>query len=148
MFFYTTIESRENSYNRSRSSSISSIDKDSKEAITALYFMESFARKNDPTVSPCLFVGTSLGMVLIISLNLPSADEQRFTEPVMVLPSGKTFYLFLNWSFFTFRYKIIYNINLYWSGIKIVSILYIGNYWKFHKSYIIPTPVIQQITIP
>uniref|UniRef100_A0A8C7B9U7 Syntaxin binding protein 5L n=1 Tax=Neovison vison TaxID=452646 RepID=A0A8C7B9U7_NEOVI len=81
-------ESRENSYNRSRSSSISSIDKDSKEAITALYFMESFARKNDPTVSPCLFVGTSLGMVLIISLNLPSADEQRFTEPVMVFPSG------------------------------------------------------------
>uniref|UniRef100_A0A8C4M4A3 Syntaxin binding protein 5 like n=1 Tax=Equus asinus asinus TaxID=83772 RepID=A0A8C4M4A3_EQUAS len=81
-------ESRENSYNRSRSSSISSIDKDSKEAITALYFMESFARKNDSTVSPCLFVGTSLGMVLIISLNLPSADEQRFTEPVMVLPSG------------------------------------------------------------
>uniref|UniRef100_A0A8D1DZP1 Lethal giant larvae homologue 2 domain-containing protein n=1 Tax=Sus scrofa TaxID=9823 RepID=A0A8D1DZP1_PIG len=81
-------ESRENSYNRSRSSSISSIDKDSKEAITALYFMESFARKNDSTISPCLFVGTSLGMVLIISLNLPSTDEQRFTEPVMVLPSG------------------------------------------------------------
>uniref|UniRef100_A0A8C9C4V3 Syntaxin binding protein 5L n=1 Tax=Phocoena sinus TaxID=42100 RepID=A0A8C9C4V3_PHOSS len=81
-------ESRENSYNRSRSSSISSIDKDSKEAITALYFMESFVRKNDCTISPCLFVGTSLGMVLIISLNLPSADEQRFTEPVMVLPSG------------------------------------------------------------
>uniref|UniRef100_A0A8D1HSG6 Syntaxin-binding protein 5-like n=1 Tax=Sus scrofa TaxID=9823 RepID=A0A8D1HSG6_PIG len=84
----TAEESRENSYNRSRSSSISSIDKDSKEAITALYFMESFARKNDSTISPCLFVGTSLGMVLIISLNLPSTDEQRFTEPVMVLPSG------------------------------------------------------------
>uniref|UniRef100_A0A2K6MGM6 Syntaxin binding protein 5L n=1 Tax=Rhinopithecus bieti TaxID=61621 RepID=A0A2K6MGM6_RHIBE len=81
-------KNRENSYNRSRSSSISSIDKDSKEAITALYFMESFARKNDSTISPCLFVGTSLGMVLIISLNLPLADEQRFTEPVMVLPSG------------------------------------------------------------
>lgn len=84
----TTEEARENSYNRSRSSSISSIDKDSKEAVTALYFMESFARKNDSTVSPCLFVGTSLGMVLLISLNLPSSDEQRFTEPVMVLPSG------------------------------------------------------------
>ncbi|XP_037692323.1 syntaxin-binding protein 5-like isoform X2 [Choloepus didactylus] len=84
----TTEENRENSYNRSRSSSISSIDKDSKEAITALHFMESFARKNDSIISPCLFVGTSLGMVLIISLNLPSADEQRFTEPVMVLPSG------------------------------------------------------------
>ncbi|XP_075818416.1 syntaxin-binding protein 5-like isoform X15 [Microtus pennsylvanicus] len=83
-----TSEARENSYNRSRSSSISSIDKDSKEAVTALYFMESFARKNDSTISPCLFVGTSLGMVLLISLNLPSSDEQRCTEPVMVLPSG------------------------------------------------------------
>ncbi|XP_076799023.1 syntaxin-binding protein 5-like isoform X5 [Arvicanthis niloticus] len=81
-------ETRENSYNRSRSSSISSIDKDSKEAITALYFMESFARKNDSTISPCLFVGTSLGMVVLISLSLPSSDEQRFTEPVVVLPSG------------------------------------------------------------
>ncbi|XP_060226345.1 syntaxin-binding protein 5-like isoform X6 [Meriones unguiculatus] len=83
-----TSEARENSYSRSRSSSLSSIDKDSKEAITALHFMESFARKNDSTVSPCLFVGTSLGMVLLISLNLPPSDEQRFTEPVMVLPSG------------------------------------------------------------
>ncbi|EHB06669.1 Syntaxin-binding protein 5-like protein [Heterocephalus glaber] len=84
----TAEENRENSYNRSRSSSISSIDKDSKEAITALYFMESFARKNDSTISPCLFVGTSLGMVLIFSLNLPISDEQRFTEPIMVQPSG------------------------------------------------------------
>ncbi|XP_056649490.1 syntaxin-binding protein 5-like isoform X6 [Monodelphis domestica] len=84
----TTEESRENSYNRSRSSSISSIDKESKEAITALYFMESFARKNDSTISPCLWVGTSLGMVLMISLNLPSTDEQRYTEPVLVSPSG------------------------------------------------------------
>nr|XP_020841557.1 syntaxin-binding protein 5-like isoform X3 [Phascolarctos cinereus] len=84
----TTEESRENSYNRSRSSSISSIDKESKEAITALYFMESFARKNDMTISPCLWVGTSLGMVLMISFNLPSTDEQRYTEPVLVSPSG------------------------------------------------------------
>uniref|UniRef100_A0A7N4NM33 Syntaxin-binding protein 5-like n=1 Tax=Sarcophilus harrisii TaxID=9305 RepID=A0A7N4NM33_SARHA len=84
----TTEESRENSYNRSRSSSISSIDKDSKEAITSLYFMESFARKNDMTISPCLWVGTSLGMVLMISFNLPSTDEQRYTEPVLVSPSG------------------------------------------------------------
>ncbi|KAM4699212.1 syntaxin-binding protein 5-like isoform 3-T3 [Discoglossus pictus] len=81
-------ESRESSFSRSRSSSVSSIDKESKEAITALYFMESFARKNDPTPSPCLWVGTSLGMVLLISLNLPSTEEQRLTEPVMVSPSG------------------------------------------------------------
>ncbi|XP_064413227.1 syntaxin-binding protein 5-like isoform X2 [Latimeria chalumnae] len=84
----TTEESRENSFSRSRSSSVASIDKETKEAITALYFMESFARKTDQTISPCLWVGTSLGMVLVISLNLPSAEEQRQTEPVMVSPSG------------------------------------------------------------
>ncbi|KGL85255.1 Syntaxin-binding protein 5-like, partial [Tinamus guttatus] len=84
----TDLENRENSFSRSRSSSVSSIDRDSKEAITALYFMESFARKNDSAVSPCLWVGTGLGMVLILSLNLPAGDELRQTEPVMVSPSG------------------------------------------------------------
>uniref|UniRef100_A0A8C6IV04 Syntaxin-binding protein 5-like n=1 Tax=Melopsittacus undulatus TaxID=13146 RepID=A0A8C6IV04_MELUD len=84
----TTEENRENSFSRSRSSSVSSIDRDSKEAITALYFMESFARKNDSAVSSCLWVGTGLGMVLILSLNLPASDELRQSEPVMVSPSG------------------------------------------------------------
>ncbi|XP_053561114.1 syntaxin-binding protein 5-like [Bombina bombina] len=81
-------ESKENSFSRSRSSSVSSIDKDSKDAITAMYFMESFARKTDQAPTPCLWVGTSLGMVLIISLNLPPTEEQRLTEPVVVSPSG------------------------------------------------------------
>ncbi|XP_072278952.1 syntaxin-binding protein 5-like [Pyxicephalus adspersus] len=84
----TNEESRESSFSRSRSSSVSSIDKEAKEAITALYFMESFARKNDPSPSPCLWVGTSLGMVLIISLNVPASEEQRQMEPVVVTPSG------------------------------------------------------------
>ncbi|NXA10587.1 STB5L protein, partial [Sapayoa aenigma] len=84
----TDLENRENSFSRSRSSSVSSIDRDSKEAITALYFMESFARKNDSAVSSCLWVGTGLGMVLILSLNLPASDDSRQSEPVMVSPSG------------------------------------------------------------
>uniref|UniRef100_A0A8B9IYZ5 Syntaxin binding protein 5 like n=1 Tax=Amazona collaria TaxID=241587 RepID=A0A8B9IYZ5_9PSIT len=84
----TTEENRENSFSRSRSSSVSSIDRDSKESITALYFMESFARKNDSAVSSCLWVGTGLGMVLILSLNLPATDDLRLSEPVMVSPSG------------------------------------------------------------
>ncbi|KAJ7315826.1 hypothetical protein JRQ81_001988 [Phrynocephalus forsythii] len=84
----TTEDNRENSMSHSRSSSVSSIDKESKEAITALYFTESFARKNDTTVSPCLWVGTGLGMVLTVSLNLPTADELRQTEPAMASPSG------------------------------------------------------------
>lgn len=95
VFIYT--ENRENSFSRSRSSSVSSIDRDSKEAITALYFMESFARKNDSAVSPCLWVGTGLGMVLILSLNLPASDDLRQSEPVMVSPSGKSaaFFVFV-----------------------------------------------------
>ncbi|XP_053860694.1 syntaxin-binding protein 5-like isoform X10 [Vidua macroura] len=83
-----TSENRENSFSRSRSSSVSSIDRDSKEAITALYFMESFARKNDSAVSSCLWVGTGLGMVIILSLNLPASDNLRQSEPVVVSPSG------------------------------------------------------------
>lgn len=93
VFIYA--ENRENSFSRSRSSSVSSIDRDSKEAITALYFMESFARKNDSAVSPCLWVGTGLGMVLILSLNLPASDDLRQSEPVMVSPSGKSAAVFL-----------------------------------------------------
>ncbi|XP_075710837.1 syntaxin-binding protein 5-like isoform X8 [Rhinoderma darwinii] len=84
----TTEESREGSFSRSRSSSVSSIDKETKEAITALYFMETFARKNDQAPSPCLWVGTSLGMVLIISLNVPPTEDQRQSEAVQVSPSG------------------------------------------------------------
>ncbi|XP_054125681.1 syntaxin-binding protein 5-like isoform X6 [Melozone crissalis] len=83
-----TSENRENSFSRSRSSSVSSIDRDSKEAITALFFMESFARKNDSAVSSCLWVGTGLGMVIILSLNLPASDDLRHSEPVVVSPSG------------------------------------------------------------
>lgn len=88
-------ENRENSFSRSRSSSVSSIDRDSKEAITALYFMESFARKNDSAVSSCLWVGTGLGMVIILSLNLPASDDLRQSEPVMVSLSGESAALFL-----------------------------------------------------
>ncbi|XP_072441393.1 syntaxin-binding protein 5-like [Chiloscyllium punctatum] len=94
-------ESKENSFNRSRSSSVSSIDKESKEAITALYFMESFSRKMDSTLSPCLWVGTSLGTVLVISLNLPP-EEQRYSEPLMVSPSGTV--LMLKGALLTFSF--------------------------------------------
>ncbi|XP_038613515.1 syntaxin-binding protein 5-like isoform X3 [Tachyglossus aculeatus] len=81
-------ENRENSSNRSRSSSVSSIDKESKEAVTALFFTESFARKQDQAPSPCLWVGTGLGVVTLISLTLPAPDEPRGADPVAVSPSG------------------------------------------------------------
>ncbi|XP_028993300.1 syntaxin-binding protein 5-like isoform X8 [Betta splendens] len=83
-----TEESRENSFSRSRSSSVSSIDRDTKEAVTTLQFGESFARKSDALPTPCLWVGTSLGVVLVIPMSIPTDQEERMEEPVTIGPSG------------------------------------------------------------
>ncbi|XP_078505378.1 syntaxin-binding protein 5 isoform X5 [Lissotriton helveticus] len=82
------LDVRDNSFSRSRSSSVTSIDKESREAISALHFCETFTRKPDTSTSPCLWVGTTLGTVLVIVLNLPPAGEQRLDQPVIVSPSG------------------------------------------------------------
>ncbi|XP_049449188.1 syntaxin-binding protein 5-like isoform X10 [Epinephelus fuscoguttatus] len=83
-----TSESRENSFSRSRSSSVSSIDRDTKEAITTLQFGESYGRKSDVLPTPCLWVGTSLGVVLLIPMSIPIDHEERMEEPVTIGPSG------------------------------------------------------------
>lgn len=82
-------ESRENSFSRSRSSSVSSIDRDTKEAVTTLQFGESYGRKSDALPTPCLWVGTSLGVVLLIPMSIPVDQEERMEEPVTIGPSGK-----------------------------------------------------------
>ncbi|XP_070832525.1 syntaxin-binding protein 5-like isoform X10 [Chaetodon trifascialis] len=83
-----TSESRENSFSRSRSSSVSSIDRDTKEAITTLQLGESYGRKSDAVPTPCLWVGTSLGVVLLIPMSIPTDQEERMEEPVTIGPSG------------------------------------------------------------
>ncbi|XP_022359335.1 syntaxin-binding protein 5 isoform X5 [Enhydra lutris kenyoni] len=83
-----TSDIKDNSFSRSRSSSVTSIDKESREAISALHFCETFTRKADSSPSPCLWVGTTLGTVLVIALNLPPGGEQRLLQPVIVSPSG------------------------------------------------------------
>ncbi|XP_008538399.1 syntaxin-binding protein 5 isoform X3 [Equus przewalskii] len=82
------LDIKDNSFSRSRSSSVTSIDKESREAISALHFCETFTRKADLSPSPCLWVGTTLGTVLVIALNLPPGGEQRLLQPVIVSPSG------------------------------------------------------------
>nr|XP_057938194.1 syntaxin-binding protein 5-like isoform X8 [Doryrhamphus excisus] len=83
-----TEESRENSFSRSRSSSVSSIDRDTKEAITTLQFGESYGRKSDALPTPCLWVGTSLGVILVIPMSIPTDQDERMEEPVTIGPSG------------------------------------------------------------
>lgn len=81
-------ESRENSFSRSRSSSVSSIDRDTKEAITTLQFGESYGRKGDAVPTPCLWVGTSLGVVLLVPMSVPTEEDERMEEPVTIGLSG------------------------------------------------------------
>ncbi|XP_077072149.1 syntaxin-binding protein 5-like isoform X9 [Siphateles boraxobius] len=83
-----TSESRENSFSRSRSSSVSSIDRETKEAVTTLQFMESYGRKSDSLPTPCLWVGTSLGLVLIIPMSIPMDEQERQEDHVTVAPTG------------------------------------------------------------
>uniref|UniRef100_A0A8C2CXS9 Syntaxin-binding protein 5-like n=1 Tax=Cyprinus carpio TaxID=7962 RepID=A0A8C2CXS9_CYPCA len=83
-----TEESRENSFSRSRSSSVSSIDRETKEAVTTLQFAESYGRKSDTLPTPCLWVGTSLGLVLIIPMSIPTDEQERQEDPVTVAPTG------------------------------------------------------------
>ena len=44
---------------------------------------------SDSFTCPCLWVGTSLGSVLVIVLNLPPEGDQRMNQPVIVSPSGR-----------------------------------------------------------
>ncbi|KAL7881276.1 hypothetical protein AOLI_G00081240 [Acnodon oligacanthus] len=81
-------ESRENSFSRSRSSSVSSIDRDTKEAVTTLQFAESYGRKSDTMPTPCLWVGTSLGLVLLVPMSIPMDEQERMEEPITVAPTG------------------------------------------------------------
>ncbi|XP_070189428.1 syntaxin-binding protein 5-like [Littorina saxatilis] len=82
------------SFSRSRSSSISSLDNVTKEAIQCLVFADSYTRKTDNLTCPCLWVGTSLGSVIVINLNLPGLNgDQRAQQPVIVSPSGTIFRL-------------------------------------------------------
>ncbi|XP_058642980.1 syntaxin-binding protein 5-like isoform X13 [Onychostoma macrolepis] len=83
-----TSESRENSFSRSRSSSVSSIDRETKEAVTTLQFAESYGRKSDTLPTPCLWVGTSLGLVLIIPMSIPTDEQERQEDHVTMAPTG------------------------------------------------------------
>ncbi|XP_019745780.1 syntaxin-binding protein 5a isoform X2 [Hippocampus comes] len=82
------LDHRDNSFSRSRSSSVTSIDKEAKEAVLSFHFCDSYARKGDGASAPCLFVGTSQGTVLVLALTLPPPGEQRQLQPVILSPTG------------------------------------------------------------
>ncbi|XP_058254906.1 syntaxin-binding protein 5 isoform X5 [Hemibagrus wyckioides] len=81
-------DAKDNSFSRSRSSSMTSIDKESREVISSLHFCDSLSRKSDVAASPSLWVGTSVGTMLAITFNVPSTPEQRLQQTVGVSFSG------------------------------------------------------------
>ncbi|XP_034017654.1 syntaxin-binding protein 5a [Thalassophryne amazonica] len=82
------LDHRDNSFSRSCSSSVTSIDKEAREAVTSFHFCETFVRRGDSTLTPCLYVGTSLGTVLLVAITLPPPGEQRQLRPVHMSPTG------------------------------------------------------------
>ncbi|XP_035715729.1 syntaxin-binding protein 5 isoform X4 [Folsomia candida] len=85
-------EKLDTTFSRSRSSSMSSLDNITSEAIQCLSFVDSFAKKGDFSIWPTLWVGTSLGSIIVISIIIPvGGKEARKSEPVSVAPSGTIF---------------------------------------------------------
>uniref|UniRef100_A0A673L8U8 Syntaxin-binding protein 5-like n=1 Tax=Sinocyclocheilus rhinocerous TaxID=307959 RepID=A0A673L8U8_9TELE len=74
----------DNSFSRSRSSSVTSIDRESREVISSFYFCDWLSKKSETVAVPSLWVGTSLGSMLAIALTVPSTPEQRMQQPVGV----------------------------------------------------------------
>ncbi|XP_060919459.1 syntaxin-binding protein 5 isoform X6 [Labrus mixtus] len=83
-----TSDAKDNSFTRSRSSSVTSIERESREAISSFHFCESFPRKNDSLVSPCLLVGTTQGSVMMVALSMPPGGDQRLQQPVGISSCG------------------------------------------------------------
>ncbi|XP_016347270.1 syntaxin-binding protein 5 isoform X3 [Sinocyclocheilus anshuiensis] len=79
-----TSDARDNSFSRSRSSSVTSIDRESREVISSFYFCDWLLKKSETVAVPSLWVGTSLGSMLAIALTVPSTPEQRMQQPVGV----------------------------------------------------------------
>nr|XP_015840149.1 PREDICTED: syntaxin-binding protein 5 isoform X8 [Tribolium castaneum] len=86
------VDKLDSSFSRSRSSSMSSLENITSEAIQCLIFADSFAKKTEPTsLIPTLWVGTSLGSVLTILITPPDPDS-RSSQPVVVSLVGVTIF--------------------------------------------------------
>ncbi|KAL0969792.1 hypothetical protein UPYG_G00232360 [Umbra pygmaea] len=86
----SNLNAKDSSFSRSRSSSVTSIERESREAISSIHFSESFPRKTDNSGSPSasLWLGTTQGTVLVLALTMPSPGDQRLQQTVGVSPCG------------------------------------------------------------
>ncbi|XP_011259557.1 syntaxin-binding protein 5 isoform X6 [Camponotus floridanus] len=90
---YSSFDKFDGSFQRSRSSSMSSLENITTETISCLTFADSYTKKNDTSGMPTLWIGTSLGSVQTVVFNTPAHGE-RHAHPVVVSTcNGSTFKL-------------------------------------------------------
>ncbi|XP_071570423.1 syntaxin-binding protein 5 isoform X1 [Temnothorax nylanderi] len=90
---FSRVDKFDGSFQRSRSSSMSSLENITTETISCLTFADSYTKKNDTSGMPTLWIGTSLGSVQTVIFNTP-AHSERHAHPVVVSTcNGSTFKL-------------------------------------------------------
>ncbi|KAK9309875.1 hypothetical protein QLX08_000672 [Tetragonisca angustula] len=90
---YNSFDKYDSSFQRSRSSSMSSLENITTETISCLTFADSYTKKGDTSPVPTLWIGTSLGSIQTVIFNTPARGE-RHAHPVVVSTcNGSTFKL-------------------------------------------------------
>ncbi|XP_032679295.1 syntaxin-binding protein 5 isoform X1 [Odontomachus brunneus] len=90
---FSRVDKFDGSFQRSRSSSMSSLENITTETISCLTFADSYTKKSDTSGLPTLWIGTSLGSVQTVVFNTPAHGE-RHAHPVVVSTcNGSTFKL-------------------------------------------------------
>ncbi|XP_058805117.1 syntaxin-binding protein 5 isoform X2 [Phymastichus coffea] len=83
----------DSSFQRSRSSSMSSLENIATETVSCLTFADSYTKKSDSNALPTLWIGTSSGSVQTIVFNTPASGD-RHAQPVIISScNGSTFKL-------------------------------------------------------
>ncbi|CAK9813629.1 Syntaxin-binding protein 5 [Anthophora plagiata] len=83
----------DSSFQRSRSSSMSSLENITTETISCLTFADSYTKKSDTSPVPTLWIGTSLGSIQTVIFNTPARGERHAYPVVVSTCNGSTFKL-------------------------------------------------------
>ncbi|XP_062379213.1 syntaxin-binding protein 5 isoform X2 [Sardina pilchardus] len=79
---------KDSSFSRSRSSSVTSLEREAREIISSFHFSETLSRKGEAAPGPSLWVGTSQGSMLVLPLTVPAGSEQRMQQAPAVSFGG------------------------------------------------------------
>ncbi|XP_014221040.1 syntaxin-binding protein 5 isoform X2 [Trichogramma pretiosum] len=80
---FSRIDKIDSSFQRSRSSSMSSLENIATETVSCLTFADSYTKKSDSNALPTLWIGTSSGFVQTIVFNTPASGD-RNSQPVII----------------------------------------------------------------